>query len=193
MESYQLRFRAHSADPPSRGGALDQAFKRTHFELLAPLLRAGIELHQLGRLEEAEAAYGMALHREPRSADAWHLMARAALDRGQPRPAAIRAVQAIRLNPGVPAFHNTLGEILLARGQMAEALACHREALRIDPRFAPALVNLGNALQSAGDLAGASISYGKAIEVRPDCAEAFTNLGNVLRAQGRIDEAIACH
>lgn len=157
------------------------------------LLRAGIELHQSGKLADAEAAYERALKREPRSGDAWHLMARATLDRGDMQIAAMRAVKAIRLNPGVPAFHNTLGEILLAQGKSGEASACYHEALRLDPQFVPALVNLGNALQSAGDLQGASISYWKAIQSRPDCAEAFTNLGNVMRAQGCHEDALACH
>ncbi len=120
-------------------------------------------------------------------------MARAMLDRGEVRLAAGRAVRAIHLNPGVAAFHNTLGEILLAQGKASDAVACCREAVRLDPKYVPAWLNLGNALQAASDLPGASVAYWQAIQLRPDCAEAFTNLGNVLRAQGSLEDAVDCY
>lgn len=160
---------------------------------IAARLQGGIALHQAGRLEEAESVYESALRSAPETADAWHLLARAALDRGDAALAIARVIRALRIHPTTPAFHNTLGEILLAQGKSAEAIACCREALRLDVKFVPALINLGNALQGAGDLQGAAIAYWKAIDTRPNCAEAFTNLGNVMRREGEIDDAVACY
>ena len=157
------------------------------------LLREALAVHQSGRAEEAEPLYSAVLERDPSNADAWHLLSRVSLERGDWKAAAARVLQAIRQQPAVPAFHTSLGEILAAQGRSWEASLCYQEALRLAPGYTPALVNLGNALQSQGQYRDACVAYWRAIQVRPDCAEAFSNLGNALRAEGRHDEALACY
>ncbi len=149
--------------------------------------------HQAGRLEEAEWMYGSVLERDPGNSDAWHLMGRLALQKGDARTAAARVLQAIRHRPAVPAYHTSLGEILAAQQRYREAAACYREALRRESRYVPALVGLGNLRASQKRYGDACTYYWQAIRLRPECAEAFCNLGNALRAQGEFEEAVACY
>jgi tetratricopeptide (TPR) repeat protein len=149
--------------------------------------------HQAGRLEEAEWMYGSVLERDPANPDAWHLMGRLALQKGDTRTAAARVLQAIRQRPAIPAYHTSLGEVLAAEQRHQEAAACYREALRREPHYVPALVGLGNLLASQKQYGDACTYYWQAIRLRPECAEAFCNLGNALRAQGEFEEAVACY
>ncbi len=149
--------------------------------------------HQAGRLEEAEWMYGSVLERDPGNSDAWHLLGRLALQKGDARTAAARVLQAIRHRPAVPAYHTSLGEILAAQQRYREAAACYREALRRESRYVPALVGLGNLRASQKRYGDACTYYWQAIRLRPECAEAFCNLGNALRAQGEFEEAVACY
>jgi len=162
-------------------------------QAVANLLRDAVALQESGRLDQAEAVYGKVLEHDPACADAWHLLGRIALARGQWQPAAARVLEAIRLAPSIPAFHSTLGESLAADGRTKDAKLCYWKALEIDHGFVPALIQLGNALQQEGNYADACIAYGRAIDSEPQCAAAFNNLGNAFRAQGRIEEAVVCY
>jgi len=157
------------------------------------LLGKALAYPESGRVDQAEPLYSAVLEHDPNNADAWHLLSRISLQRGDWKAAAARVLQAIRMRPSIPAFHTSLGEILTAQGRPWEASLCYREALRLAPGHIPALVNLGNALQSQGQYRDACVAYWRAIQAQPDCAEAFSNLGNALRAEGRHDEALACY
>jgi len=156
------------------------------------LLRRGIQRQESGHLDEAEAIYGTLVERDRDNADAWHLLSRVSLSRGQWKEAAARVLQAIRRHPEIPAFHSTLGEILAVQGRTWEASLCFQEAVRLSPGFRSALVNLGIALQNQGQHRDACVAYWRAIQAEPDCAAAFRCLANALRAQGRFDEALEC-
>jgi tetratricopeptide (TPR) repeat protein len=160
---------------------------------IGKLLAEALALHQSGRVDDAEPLYSAVLERDPVNADAWHLLSRVSLQRGDWKAAAARVLQAIRQQPSVPAFHTSLGEILAAQGRTWEASLCYQEALRLAPGYTPALVNLGNALQQRGRYRDACVAYWRAIQAQPDSPEAFSNLGNALGAEGRHDEALACY
>ncbi len=50
--------------------------------------------------------------------------------------------EAIRLDPGRPAYHATHGDILRKQGRTSDAAAAYRAALALDADFAPALAGL---------------------------------------------------
>jgi tetratricopeptide (TPR) repeat protein len=155
-------------------------------------LHAGLALHADGRLEQAARFYSEALEHDSRNSDAWNLLGRVWLAKGDFESAAACVIRAVRLRPDLPAFHATLGDILSAQGRGREAALCYREALRLEPLFQPALVNLGNLLQKEGRLEDAAVLYARAIEADSGCAEALNNLGNTLTALGRGAEAAEC-
>ncbi len=162
-------------------------------ETLSRTVAEALVCHESGRLEEAERMYGSVLERDPENCDAWHLLGRVALQKGEFAAAAARVLQAIRRRPGIPAFHSSLGDTLAAQQRHKDAAACYREALRLEPGYVPALVNLGNALQNQKLYGDACVWYWRAIQRRPECAEAFSNLGNALRCQGEYEQALACY
>ena len=141
------------------------------------LLREALAGHEGGGAEEAERLYSAVLERDPSNADAWHLLSRVSLQRGDWKAAAARVMQAIRQQPAIPAFHTSLGEILAAQGRSWEASLCYQEALRLAPGYTPALVNLGNALQGQGQYRDACVAYWRAIQAQPDCAEPSATWG----------------
>jgi len=162
-------------------------------ETLSCTVAEALACHEAGLLEEAERMYGSVLERDPENPDAWHLLGRLALQRGELPVAAARVMQAIHRRPRIAPYHVSLGDILAAQHKNQNAALCYREALRLDPGYVPALVNLGNALQGQGLYRDACVCYWRAIQKRPECAEAFSNLGNALRSQGEHQQALACY
>src|SRR5690349_19324827 len=70
-------------------------------------LAAAMQMHQAGRLVEAEKLYRSVLQRHPQHAEALYLLAVIALATGKPRRGADLLARAIRLNPNfAPAYCN---------------------------------------------------------------------------------------
>ena len=154
---------------------------------------AAMQLHQAGRLIEAERLYLQILRANPRHADALHLLGVLAHQIGRHDMAVDLIGRAIAQNGEVPSFHNNLGNALKAQGKLQEAAASYAGALVYQPNHVGALFNLGLVLQMQGKLEEAAASYRRALSYKPDYAEAHGNLGNTLQAQGKLQEAVACY
>jgi tetratricopeptide (TPR) repeat protein len=157
----------------------------------AEILHYGVEQHQAGRLDLAEAAYRQVLTLAPQEPEALHLLGLVALQTGRPEPAAGLIGAAIRLEGGRAAYHSNLALALRALGRLDEAEASCRRALTLDPDSVATLSTLGGILRAAGRLAEAEDCYRNAVRLKPAFAEGHNNLGNVLRALGRPAEAAA--
>ena len=92
----------------------------------AAAFQNAIQLHQAGRLAEAEAIYRQILAAEPRHADALHLLGVIALQVGRNDLAADWFCQAVALTPDAPDFHSNLGEAYRKIGRADEAIAAYR-------------------------------------------------------------------
>jgi tetratricopeptide (TPR) repeat protein len=156
----------------------------------AEALRTAIDLHQAGRLPQAEQIYRIILDRNPKQPDALHLLGVVALQSGRPQEAISYIGQAIAAAPGQPMYHNNLGKAYQMAGDAAQARASYERALTIDPSLVSAHFNLGT-LCEAGAPAEAQRHYERAIELAPNNPLAHNNLGVVLRAQGKLQEGIA--
>jgi len=156
-------------------------------------LMDAVRLHQQGRLDKAAVLYDRILRADPRHPDALHLSGLVAHQRGDPHRAQERIAAAIRVKDTQPAFHNSLGTVLLALDRAGEAAVCFRRALEFDPGYAEAHNNLGNALQQAGRLEDAVASYRHALQWRPGYAEAYYNQGRALHALDDLPAAADCY
>lgn len=154
-------------------------------------LAAAVQRHQKGRLNEAADLYRRVLAREPRHADALHLLGLLEHGRGRHGEALALIERAIAANGRIAAFHIAHGTVLTALGQSDSAADALARALAIDPAHPEALNALGNLRMTAGDAVAAADAYRGALVARPDYAEALSNLGSALRAQGRLAEAEA--
>lgn len=144
-----------------------------------------------GRIAEAEATYRAVLARDPRHAEATHLLGLAALQTGRLTLAVETLERAVALDPGSAKARNNLGNALRATGRAAEAASCFAEARRLDPALAGIDYNLGVALLELGQHAAAAESLARAVAAAPEDAEALNNLGTALQHLGHHAQALA--
>jgi tetratricopeptide (TPR) repeat protein len=153
-------------------------------------LALGLRHHQSGQLAQAEAVYRSILARDPRHADALHLLGVLALQSGQHQSAVDLIGQAIGVSSGQAAYFNHQGIALANLGRNAEAADAFRKARQLAPQMSDVHYNLGNVLRDLGDTEGAIACFRQAVAIRPKYAEALFNLGNALRVAGRLREAV---
>ncbi|WP_245985937.1 tetratricopeptide repeat protein [Azospirillum thermophilum] len=155
------------------------------------LLNEAVALHRLGRLEEAEAAYGAVLRAAPDHADALHLLGLLDHQAGRHEQAAARITEALRLAPDFPTAWNHLGLVRQAQERGAEAEDCFKRALALRPAFPEALTHLGLRRHMPGQLAEALVWHRRSILLAPDNQAAHTNIGHACEMLGRFPEATA--
>jgi tetratricopeptide (TPR) repeat protein len=154
------------------------------------LLAQAFQLHQAGRLAEAEHLYRQVLAAEPRHADARHLLGVAALQSGRHAEAVVELEQAIALNGNQAAYHNHLGIAAASLGRHELALIAFRRAIQLAPNLPDVHFNFANAQREAGDATGAIASFRRAVALKPNYAEAWFNLGNALRHERQLPAAM---
>src|SRR5580692_11596330 len=113
-------------------------------------IQKGLELHNSGNLQQAEAEYKKILRVDPRHADALHLLGVLGQQRGEPSLAIEYIGKAIAVNGSNAVYHTNLAAAHQALGRNYDAENCCRRAIRLEPRYAEAHYNLGLALQSQG-------------------------------------------
>jgi len=156
-------------------------------------LQSAVELHQAGRIDEAQSLYQTVLKKRPNQADALYLSGTASFQLGNFEKARDMLVAAIRLRPELAEAHSNLGIVLRELGDFESALASCEEALRLKPDYAEALNNMGLALRELGRFTEAETAYRRALELAPNSAESWTNLGNVLKVLGENYAALEAY
>jgi Flp pilus assembly protein TadD len=151
----------------------------------------GLQVHQQGQLEGAEAIYDEVLRRRPDQPDALHLKGLAQLQRGQAEAARELIARAIAAGPATAVMHVNHGNALMALGRPDAALAAYEAALAQGGAPPEALRFRGDALQALGRLEEALAAYDRALAARPADPIAHFNRANQLRYLRRIDEAVA--
>ena len=154
-------------------------------------LQAAIQLHQRGKLDEADQLYQRILQVEPANPDVLNFLGMLQHQRGDSAEAVRLIQQSIVQQPDYADAHNNLGNVLNSLGQTAEAIAAYRQAIACRADFAQAHNNLGVLLRIQGDAETAVECLQQAITLKPDYTDAYFNLGRALGAAGRSDEAIA--
>ena len=158
-------------------------------------LARAVELHQLGRLDEAAAHYERALAAAPEDPDALHGAGLLLLQSG----ATERAIELLRgaaeRRPDDPALQHNLAAALGQGGRLSEAIDHYRRAIAIRPNYALAWKNLAVALQGQARLEEAIDAYRRAIALDPSQRGAYSNLLFLLTHSARHspDEVFAEH
>lgn len=173
-------------------------------------LLAGRALARLGELERAAPFLARFVELAPRDAEApaaLHLLAQAAIARGEAQTARALAARAdeaarwhsywkvrvlqIRERPDDPLPRLGLGQLWLAAGDGAKAEAVLRDLVARAPTFAPGWFHVGEAERMQGDLTAALAAYSRALEIEPDHLLALHNRATIHRLAGRAAEARA--
>jgi len=149
------------------------------------------QLHDVGRLAEAEEICRKILSEYPDTVDSLHLLGVIAAKCGHFADATVLISRAITLKPDSAEFHGNLGIALSALGRLDEAMAQYEQALRIRPDYPVVLSNMGAVLKLLARLPEARDACRRSAELRPDFPEAHYNLGNALVDLHEYDQAIS--
>lgn len=155
------------------------------------LLMEGFQLHQAGRLAEAQRRYRQVLELLPAQFDALHLLGVASHQSGRAE-AAVRAIEsALAIRDDYAPAHLNLANSLRVLGRLDDAVAHYERAITLDPGYADAYSNLGVVLQDLKQSNAALRHCNRAIALNARHAEAFVNRGNILLDLRRLEAAVA--
>lgn len=154
-------------------------------------LERGVQLEQVGKLNEAIAETEEALRLDPQLVQG-HINLLILYGRtGDKEKAEEHYRAAVKLNPTqFPGVYYNYSILLINEGKFEEAEKALRKALEIAPAYADAHNNLSYLLEREGRLPEAAIEYRKAIEANPNSRKAHFNLGRVLVNQQQYQEGI---
>jgi tetratricopeptide (TPR) repeat protein len=158
---------------------------------LAQTMQEAVQLHQQGRLRDAERLYARVLKAAPEHFDALHLMGLAKAQGGQMGEAFRLMSAALKINGHAPELLMNFANVLHALKRDAEALDCLDKALTLRPGDPDALLNRGNALLTLGRPQEALASFGAVLARNPRQADAWLGRGGALAALGRAAPALA--
>jgi tetratricopeptide (TPR) repeat protein len=147
----------------------------------------------LGRHEEAIAAYQRAIELDPEYASPHNGLGNVYDDLGRHEEAIAAYQRAIELDPEYASPHNGLGNVYDDLGRHEEAIAAYQRAIELDPEYASPHNGLGNVYYQQGRHEEAIAAYQRAIELDPELASPHNGLGNVYDDLGRHEEAIAAY
>ena len=150
---------------------------------------------ELGRIDEAQAAYAVALNLAPegseRRIDILLEQGRLVADRGNPHEALGLLTRARAEAPKDADVHYNLGVLYVRLAEYEAAVASFKEAVRLRPDLAKGHNNMGVAFDKAGKHEEALAAFQKATSVDPRFADALYNLGLVSFKMRKFKEARA--
>lgn len=157
---------------------------------LHALGRQATQLHQQGRLDEAETLYRQIMALDPRVFPALYLLGMLRLQQGDSGEAVELLGRALAINPNDLAALAHYGLALLGQSRFGEAVASFDRLLAFQPGEPTALMGRGTALKALGRDAAALADYESVLAVDPRNADAWNGRGLLLRSLRRIDEAL---
>ena len=155
------------------------------------LFQQALNMHQQGKLQEAEARYRNILSAYPEHPDCKHFLGVLRFQQGRNVEALEYISSALKLQPGNIAALANYALVLVTLGRLEQALASYDRALAIEPDYVDALVNRGNILLELKRLDEALASYDKALAIKPGYVDLLKNRAIVLVKLQRLDEALA--
>jgi tetratricopeptide (TPR) repeat protein len=150
----------------------------------------GKSLDDLGRKNEALAAFEQAVQLDPASAEGQYNLGTALMERGRLDEAVRRLNSALAARPDYPEAHNNLWSIFSKQGNLELALPHLLKVLALTPENPEAHYNLGTLLLGQSKLQDGVAQLLEALRLKPEYADAHRNLGVALMTQGRTAEAL---
>ncbi len=157
---------------------------------MTPELSLAIELHQQGRLPEAEAQYRVVLRAEPANVIAQHQIGLIELQRGKHVSAHAWVSRALQSNPDFANGYLTLGAIERERGNLEASLAVLNEAVSRLPQNPKAYASRAFTLLVLQRHREVIADLERALKLGAESAEYRQGLGVSLQALGELDAAL---
>ncbi len=147
---------------------------------------SGIQLYQLGHLEQAKQEFEIALRLNPAELDAHNNLGAIKAQKGDLEGAIQEFRAELMLDPNHPnrtrILHN-IGNALLALGHPQDAVLAFESALSQDPNLVETHISLASALHQLGDDERAQEELEIAIRLDPENPRAHYDLGLLQRAK----------
>jgi tetratricopeptide (TPR) repeat protein len=153
------------------------------------MLKDSIDLHRLGRLDEAERGYRRHLAEQPDDADALHLLGLLRHQRGDAAEAGDLIARARAIAPAQAGIALSLGTLCFQAGEFEASRAHFERALEMDPNIGPAHAGLGQLAVMRGERDVAERHFRTALRVAED-AQALSGLGSLLLERDDLDAAL---
>lgn len=137
-----------------------------------------IQLHQSGKLIEAEQQYLQIIKEFPNNANSLNLLGLLKLQQNKIEEAIFNIKKAAELIPSAY-FYGNLGRAYFEDKNYEEAISCYQKALEYDEKNFDSLFNLGLAYKSINQFDKAIEAYNKALVIEPQNVAIYFNLGNL--------------
>ncbi len=154
---------------------------------LPEILQHGWQLHQAGKLVDAERIYRSVLDQVPHNPDALTYLGIALFDQRRFDESVDAYQQALAARNRFPIAWNNLGNSLRMLGRIDEAEAAFIEALDQDPTYLSAFKNRGTLWVWSGEVQRGLQWYEAGLAIDPDNAELHRNLGVIYLLMGDYD------
>lgn len=158
-----------------------------------PEIQPVLNLFNIGKLAEAEAAAKKLVTRYPNTFILHHILGLAQDGLHKFTDAVASYSKALALQPNTPDLQFNLGIALTHIGRLDAAVSSYRKAITLQPQFFEAYGNLGTVLQKQGKLEEAIISYRQGLSINPQDARGHFNLGTALRDNGNLAAAVSSY
>ena len=153
------------------------------------MLNAAINLHQNGKLDEAENIYISLLSASPNDSNILHLLGLITHQKGDLKKAIGLIEKAIKLDPKSPLYRSNFGKILNQAGYYQIAEENLRIAIKQNPNLIEAYNSLGIALTNLKKYDEAKNVLLQLVEKAPNDIYGLNNLGNIYYAQKDFENA----
>lgn len=183
---------------PAAGFALALAAALLELRRAGPACRlallvcmGALVLGRTGLWHDEYTLFTHAVQAQPRSARAWHILGKAALERGEESLALECWQQALEIFPGYYEIYDALGVVHYTRGDYPGACELFTRCLELKSDYPPAWLNLGLARYRLGQREKAREAFQRAISLDPNYTSACYNLGVMELEEGNLEEAVA--
>jgi len=150
----------------------------------------GVALREVGRLDEAEVAFGRALELDPGSNQAQGNRAALRLRVGD-YAAALEDIEAVLArSPSDAGSHAVRAQVLRELGRHTEALAAFERATELDPSLGQASAERAALLLEVGEYARAEIELVRLVAENPEVPSLWLNLGMCQLGLERYAQAV---
>jgi len=146
-------------------------------------------LTTVGRDDEAEKHYRLALEGDPSDWKTWYNFAGLLAKAGKLDEAVEGYRRALMFNPTDANTFLNVGVALAKLGKFSEALRCFENVTTLTPQSASGYYNLGFTLAKMQRYADAVPRFREALELQPDSATILYGLGNALAQSGQTNDA----
>ena len=142
-----------------------------------------------GDADEAVRLVQEALSRDPKNAEAYCVLAKAALEAKDHQRVRLIVAQGRKISANEACFYFVLAQVLYSEKGTAEALSAYERAAELDPRLLEARFRIAEISMGFKDFKKAVANYDAVTKIDPKNAAAYVNMGVALKGMARFPEA----